>query len=70
RELEKLERAAGHALKLGLEVNAGHGLDCDNVKGVAKIDGMNELNIGYSIISQAVFTGLEKAVRDMLELVR
>lgn len=70
RELEKIIRATEYALEQGLEVNAGHGLDYDNVKDVAKIKGMNELNIGYSIIAQAVFTGLDKAVRDMLELVR
>ena len=70
RELARLIRAAGYALRIGLEVNAGHGLDYDNVKDVAKIKGINELNIGYSIISRAVFAGLDNAVREMLELVR
>lgn len=70
RELEKLKSAAAHALALGLEVNAGHGLNYDNVREVALIKGMNELNIGHSIISRAIFAGIEKAVEEMLELIR
>ena len=70
RELDKLASSARYALSLGLEVNAGHGLDYDNVKPVADIDGMNELNIGYSIISRSIFVGLGRAVEEMLDIVR
>ena len=70
RELDKLAGAARYALSLGLEVNAGHGLDYDNVKPVADIEGMNELNIGYSIISRSIFVGLGRAVEEMLDIVR
>ena len=64
-ELKKLKDAAALAVKKGLILNAGHGLDYKNVSEIAKISGMNELNIGFSIISRAVFTGLEEAVREM-----
>ena len=70
RELGILKKAAKHALSLGLEVNAGHGLNYENVAEVAKIKGMNELNIGHSIISRAVFVGISEAVKEMLELIR
>jgi len=70
RELERLRRAAEYALGLGLEVNAGHGLDYKNVKAVAGIDGINELNIGHSIITRAVFVGLDRAVGEMKGLIR
>lgn len=69
RSLEILRKATKHALSLGLEVNAGHGLNYENVTDVALIEGMNELNIGHSIISQAIFTGLSAAVREMLEII-
>jgi pyridoxine 5-phosphate synthase len=70
RKFEVLRRAAEHALSLGLEVNAGHGLDYLNTKEVAAIRGVNELNIGHSIISRAIFVGLPQAVREMLEIIR
>jgi pyridoxine 5-phosphate synthase len=69
RQLEILRRATEHALSLGMEVNAGHGLDYKNTKAVAKIKGMHELNIGHSIISRAVFVGLRTAVKEMLEII-
>ena len=69
RELERMRRAVAYALKLGLEVNAGHGLDYKNVIDIARIDGINELNIGHSIISRAIFTGLKDAVREMKGLI-
>ena len=56
--------------KLGLRVNAGHGLDYQNVSQVSSISGIDELNIGHSIISRAIFVGLDRAVRDMLEQIR
>ena len=67
--LVKLKTACAYARKLGLTVNAGHGLNYDNVYPVAAIAGMEELNIGHSIISRAVFTGLERAVKDMIKAV-
>ncbi len=58
------------ARKLGMRVNAGHGLTYDNVRPIAALEGIEELNIGHSIISRAVLTGIEKAVRDMAEIIR
>lgn len=69
-QLESIIDAAKIALELGLRVNAGHGLDYDNVGRIAKIKGVEELNIGHSIVSRAVFVGLEKAVKEMLALIR
>ena len=57
-------------MALGLEVNAGHGLNYDNTKAVAAIDRINELNSGHSIISKAVFIGLAEAVREMVGLIK
>jgi pyridoxine 5-phosphate synthase len=65
RELERLRDAARHAAQLGIEVHAGHGLHLRNVQPVAAIPEIVELNIGHSIVSQAVFSGLEAAVREM-----
>ena len=55
---------------LGLHVNAGHGLDYDNVKDIAMIPGIKELNIGHSIVSRAVFVGLENAVVEMIRIMQ
>lgn len=68
--LEQIIAAAKCAQRLGLAVNAGHGLDYDNVKPIAGIPEIEELNIGYSIICRSVFTGLETAVRQMAGLVK
>ncbi len=70
RELKRLICSVKYARSLGLEVNAGHGLDYENARAVAGIAGMNELNIGYSIIVRALFIGLERAVRDMVRVIR
>ena len=70
KELNKLIEAAKLAKKLSLKVNAGHGLNYFNVKPVASIENMVELNIGHSIISKAVFVGLDRAVRDMISLIK
>lgn len=67
-ELCRIQQAAAYALDRGLIVNAGHGLHYHNVEAIAAIPGMNELNIGHSIISQAVFVGLTQAVQDMRAL--
>jgi pyridoxine 5-phosphate synthase len=69
-ELKKLQQAAELALKLGLRLNAGHGLNYINVKPVARIPGMQELNIGHSIISRAVFVGLGQATKEMIQLIK
>lgn len=69
-EFLKLKNAADYAVKLGLKVNAGHGLTYENVHRMKQIPQLIELNIGHNIISRAVFSGLESAVRDMLSLVR
>ena len=65
KEFKKIKETSKYAMSKGIVVNAGHGLNYTNVKRIAGIKGMNELNIGHSIISRAVFTGLYKAVRDM-----
>jgi pyridoxine 5-phosphate synthase len=67
-ELERIIKAVEYGRQLGLQVNAGHGLDYHNVKAIAGIDGITELNIGHAIISRAVFTGLDSAVREMKSL--
>lgn len=70
RELGALYFSARHAKTLGLAVAAGHGLDYANVKPVASIPGMEELNIGFSIVSRALETGLSCAVTEMAALLR
>ncbi|MGA7826821.1 MAG: pyridoxine 5'-phosphate synthase [Geobacteraceae bacterium] len=69
-ELIKIENAIKFAAKLGLGVNAGHGLNYTNIKQVAALGGVEEYNIGHSIISKAVLVGLDRAVRDMIELIK
>jgi pyridoxine 5-phosphate synthase len=68
-ELEKLKRGAALALSLGLRVNAGHGLNYGNTTPILSLPGLEELNIGHSIISRAVSVGLENAVREMASLI-
>jgi pyridoxine 5-phosphate synthase len=69
-ELQRLRRAAAHARSLGLAVHAGHGLTYENVAHVAALEPIEELNIGHSVISRAVLVGMERAVREMKELLR
>ncbi len=68
-EFEKLKTAAALAQNLGLKVNAGHGLNYENVHLMHGIEGIIELNIGHSIISRAVFVGLERAIEEMRDLI-
>jgi len=68
-ELEFLTLGCELALGLGLRVNAGHGLTYWNTKEIAQIEGMEELNIGHSIISRAAIVGLDRAVREMKALI-
>lgn len=70
REFARILEAAKAATKLGLRVAAGHGLNYENVRPIAGIGEISELNIGHSIIGRAVLVGMEKAVKDMLELMR
>jgi pyridoxine 5-phosphate synthase len=65
RHLESLRAAARAAAKLGLEVHAGHGLTYDNVAPVAAIPEVTELQIGHFLVGEAVFTGLDAAIREM-----
>ena len=68
-ELAKVVSGVEKGLELGLIVNAGHGLHYHNTTNIALIPGINELNIGHSIIARALFTGLKEAVRDMKAII-
>ena len=69
RELEKLVAMGRQICQAGLQLHAGHGLTYRNVKPVASIDQMHELNIGHSIVARAIMVGFQQAVRDMKDLV-
>ncbi len=68
-EFQKIIESTYFAIDLGLVVNAGHGLNYQNVEKIASINNMNELNIGHSIVARALAVGLEKAVREMKALI-
>jgi pyridoxine 5-phosphate synthase len=68
-QLERLSAASERGADLGLAVHAGHGLTYENVTPVARIRLIEELNIGHSVIARAVFVGLERAVREMGDLI-
>jgi len=70
KEFKKIKDSVEYAISKNIVVNAGHGLNYTNVERIANIKGINELNIGHSIISRAVFTGLYKAVRDIKILIK
>jgi pyridoxine 5-phosphate synthase len=70
KELVKIEAAVRAGRKLGLQVNAGHGLNYFNVRPVVAVGGIQEFNIGHSIVSRAVLVGMERAVREMVALLR
>lgn len=70
REFEDIKNAVDLASGLGLGINAGHGLDYWNIKRLLSIKKIEEYNIGHSIISRAVITGIERAVRDMAEIIK
>ncbi len=70
RELQVLTTGCEQAIALGLRVNAGHGLTYWNVYPVARIPGMEELNIGHTIVSRAALVGMERAVREMKQAMR
>ena len=69
-EYQRIVSAAEYGDSIGLQINAGHGLHYGNVKPIVRIPQLVELNIGHSIVAQALFTGLEKAVIDMLVLMK
>ncbi len=69
KELALLAQGCAQAIALGLRVNAGHGLTYWNVQPVAQLTGMEELNIGHTIISRAVLVGMERAVREMKQAI-
>jgi pyridoxine 5-phosphate synthase len=69
-ELDRLFFAAHKACELGIVVNAGHGLTCENVGPILPLPGLNELNIGHSIIANAVFVGLGNAVKQMKQAIQ
>ena len=69
-ELTKIVEAAKFGTELGLRVNAGHGLNYQNVQAVARIPEIRELNIGHAIVARALFTGLGQAVREMKRLMQ
>lgn len=70
KEYDKILKGVELGQQLGLQVNAGHGLHYHNVRDIAAIEGIRELNIGHAIIARAVFTGLEAAVREMSSLMQ
>lgn len=70
KELDRLCEAAELATKLGLYVNAGHGLDYVNVKPILAIPNLNTLNIGHSIVCRAITVGIAQAVKEMVNLIR
>ncbi|MDD2658094.1 MAG: pyridoxine 5'-phosphate synthase [Methylococcales bacterium] len=69
-ELARIRRAAHYAHSAGLQVNAGHGLNFYNVEAICAIPGIAELNIGHSIIAQALFSGLAQTVKDLKQIMR
>lgn len=70
RELQRLIDAAKASARLGMRVAAGHGINYENVRPIAGIQEITELNIGHALVGRAVLVGMERAVRDMIELMR
>jgi pyridoxine 5-phosphate synthase len=69
-ELERIRVAAVHAKKIGLGVNAGHGLNYQNIKEIISIEDIDEVSIGQSIIARSIFVGIEQAVKEMIFFIR
>jgi pyridoxine 5-phosphate synthase len=70
RALKEIIQAAKHGAGLGLEIHAGHGLDYFNVKPVAAVPEMKEFSIGFAIVARAAIVGIDRAVREMIELIQ
>jgi len=68
RELDRIIEATEYAKSLGIQVNAGHGLDYSNTMAIAKIPEIQELNIGHAIVARAIFVGISRATRQMIEV--
>lgn len=68
RELERIRKAALHAFSLGLQVNAGHGINYENIALIRGVANLSDLNIGHAIVSRSVFVGLHQAVAEMIRL--
>lgn len=68
--LDEIKKAAEHGHKLGLEIHAGHGLDCENVSQIVAIPEITEFSIGFSIVARSAIVGINKAVREMVELIK
>jgi len=68
KEIDRIYSAANHAVKVGIKVSAGHGLDYKNITPVLYARALEEVNIGHSIISRSAFVGLSGAVKEMLEI--
>lgn len=69
-ELDRIKLAVEHAKRLGLGVNAGHGLNYNNMADFLEVDGIDEVSIGQAVIARAVFVGLEKAINEMKDLIK
>jgi len=69
-ELNRIELAVSYGVSLGLQMNAGHGLHYQNIRLLAAVKGLQEFSIGHAIVSRSVFVGLERAIREMGDLVR
>jgi len=70
REWKRIAQAVDKAAHLGLRVNAGHGLNYQNIKPLLELKGIEEFSIGHSIIARAVLTGMDQAVRDMISIIK
>ena len=69
-ELDRIKLAVAHAKKIGLGVNAGHGLNYTNIEDFLEVEGVDEVSIGQAVIARAVFVGLEKAITEMKNLIK
>jgi len=69
-EFAQIKTTTSYARQLGMTVNAGHGLNYDNVYAIARVPGIEELNIGHAIISRAVFVGIKQAVRELIAIMK
>jgi pyridoxine 5-phosphate synthase len=69
-ELDRIKLAVSHAKKLGLSVNAGHGLNYSNISDFLEVEGIDEVSIGQAVIARSIFVGLEKAITEMRDLIK
>ena len=68
-ELKRIKKAVNFSVDKGIEVHAGHGLNFENVKEIAKIHNIKELNIGHFLIGEAIFMGLDKVIKKMRNII-